>query len=220
MTIREKITQEISRIVKEGKEIDENIIRFVKEDFSQIKDDLEKMGKPLKQATYDTLESVEAGLKAVEHKAEDILSRSANAVVDVTRDATTKSVTVARTYAERAKTSLNKVVEKSFDGVDNIEAKTREEMENAYTILHEKTMSEKARLHEVSEGIKAYAESKAQELSDAKRKALHISAEKAKDELEAWVRASEEYSKKLLDHSQTQISEWLDKLKNKIHKKI
>ena len=118
-----------------------------------------------------------------------------------------------RSYADDAKALLDKAVDKSFDGMDKMEAKTKTVMEKEYAALTEKTVVEKLKLHEVGEGIKAHTESKIHELNDATRSALHNSAEKNKAHLQALTEASEAHSKKLLHHSHEKVAEWLGKLK-------
>ncbi|NIA20361.1 MAG: hypothetical protein GWP07_08040 [Xanthomonadaceae bacterium] len=119
------------------------------------------------------------GLKAAGHKTGDIVAKSVAAIVDVTRDITTKSLDAARSSADDAKALLDKAVDKSFDGMDKLEVKTKAGMEKAHATLQKKTAAEKLKLHEVGEGIKARAESKTQEMSDATRSALHNGAEKS-----------------------------------------
>ena len=80
-------------------------------------------------------------------------------------------------------------------------------------------MAEKQKLHEVGAGIKEHAESKTHELTDATRSALHESAEKSKAYVHAIAEANKAHSKELLHHSHSKVSEWLGKLKNKIHHK-
>lgn len=137
------------------------------------------------------MEGVQAGLKAAGHKTEDIVSRSAGAIVDVTRDITAQSLVAARSYADDAKALLDKAVDKSFDGMDKVEANTKAEMEKAHAALQVKTAPEKQKLHEVSEGINAHAENKTQEFSDVTRTALHDSAEQSEAHLKTLTDDSE-----------------------------
>jgi len=187
----------------------------VKDDFRKTLADCEKTGHSVKEATKDTLEGVQDGLKAAGHKAGDVVAKSADAIADVTHEITVQSLDVARSYADDAKDLFDKAVAKSSDATDKLEAKTKEEMKKTYVSLHQKTIAEKQKLHQVSEGIKAHAENKTHELIDDTRSALHHSAEKSVAHLQALTEASETHSKKLLHHSYAKVSEWLGKLKDK-----
>ncbi|MFK5915231.1 MAG: hypothetical protein QM484_12740 [Woeseiaceae bacterium] len=219
MSIKEHVTQEVKKIAVEGKAVDDKVIAFVKSDFHQTLADCEKTGHSIKQATQDTLEGVQTGLKAAGHKTEDIVSKSADGIVDVTRDITTQSLDAVRSYADDAKALLNKAVEKSFDTMDKVEAKTKAKMEKAHDDLQERTIAEKQRLAEISEGIIEHAESKTHEMNNATRSALHKSAKRSKTYLNALVDASEKHSKALLHHSHAKVSDWLGKLNDKVHHK-
>ncbi|NIA08266.1 MAG: hypothetical protein GWP10_00455 [Nitrospiraceae bacterium] len=220
MSVKEHITQEVKKIANEGKTVDEKIIAFVKDDFHKTLADSEKTGASVEQATRDTLEGVEAGLKAGEHKTKDILSKSADAIADETRDFIVQSLDTARSHANNAKALLDKAVNESFQGMDNLKTKNKEGMEKAYAALYKKTTEETAKLREVSEGIREYAENKTQELDDATCSALQKIAEKTKLQLNTLKQTSEEHSKKLLQHSHPKVSEWLGKLKDKVHHKV
>ncbi len=219
MVNKEKITQEIDKIIEEGKEIDERIINFVKADFHQTMKDLENAEQSLKQATHSTLSGIESSLFKAEYKAENLMMRVAETLANVSQEITTKSVTASRHYADEAKASFNKVVESTSEDIDKIEEKTLDEMRLAFAALHNETEAEKARLKEVSEGIKDFVENKSQEMSDKTKTALLNVSEKVKDELETITRTGEEFSQKILTHSRAEVSSWLAKLKDKVDKK-
>ena len=88
MSVKEHVTQEVKKIANEGKTVGEHVIAFVKEDFNKTLTECEKAGHSVKQATQDTLEGVQAGLKAAGYKTGHIVAEAADAIVDITRDIT------------------------------------------------------------------------------------------------------------------------------------
>jgi len=210
MSVKEHVTQQVKKIVREGNTVDENIVSFVKTDFHKTLADCDKTGRSVKQATKDTLDGVQAGLEASGHKTKDLLVKSADAIVEATHDITVQSLDAARTHADDAKALVDRAVDKSFAGMDKLDAKVKDGMEKAHTSLQEKTEAEKQKLHEVGEAIREYAGNKALSLNDGTRSALRDSAGKSKAHLRTLAQASEEHSKKLLHHSHTKVAEWLE----------
>jgi len=215
----EHVKEQVKKIATEGKAVDEKVLAFVREDFRKTLADCEKTGRPVKQAVHDTLDGVEAGLKAAGHESYDLVAKSAAAIVDVSRDITAQSLDAARAYGDEARAALDEALGKAFNDIDKVDTRTKEKMESAHAALHEKSEAEKARLQAVGKSIAEHAEQRGRTLGESTKTALHETAGKATGHAQAVERAGAEHSKKLLHHGETRVSTWLHGLATRMHPK-
>jgi|GEM_PF-2007873 len=216
MGIKERVKNNMEKIVVKGHQVDQEVISFVKEDYAKTLDDLGKGTDTIKETTLEYLEGVEEGLKAAGHKSGELVSKAAEALVEVSRDLDDRGVDTAKKIALEAGNVLNTALEKSKGSMDSVAEKTKEQMKNAYARLNEVGEAGKSRLKGVGEGIKAYAELKKGGLKDETRASLHKTADRSKVLIEGLARSTEEHSKALLSHSSKKGAEWLNKLADKI----
>ena len=216
MEIKTKVSQQVKKIVDEGKSIDENIVNFIKKDFHHTLTDCKKMEHSVKQATADTLEGVYSGLKSAGYATENIIAKSASALIDITCDMAEQTIGATRSYADDAKLIFDDAIEKSTDSLGELGDKTKAKMEAAHTLLLAKTTEEKQKLADVAEGILTSAKSKKITLAEATQQSLQHSADQAKIHIQAITKTSEVHSKQLLHHSRAKVADWLGKLKDKV----
>ena len=220
MSIKERVKSDVEKIVAKGHQIDQEVICFVKEDYAKTLDDVGKGMDTAKETTLEYLEGVEEGLKAAGHESSKLVSKSAEALVEVSRDLGDKGVDAAGKIAVEARASLNTALEKAKGSIDRVEEKTKIQMKDAYARLNEVGEAGKGRLKGVGEGIKAYVAQKKNDLSDSVRQSLNRSADSSKELVRKLAGSTELQSKKLLSHSLEKVSGWLGKLADKIKPKV
>ncbi len=220
MNIKERVKSDVEKIVAKGHHVDQEVISFVKKDYVKTLDDVGTGMDTVKETTLEYLEGVEEGLKAFGHKSGELVSRAAEALVEVSRDLGDKSVDVSKKVASEARDALNIALEKSKGSMDSVAEKTKEQMKDAYVQLNKVGEAGKARLKGVGEGTKAYAVRKKDDLSDSARQSLNRSADRSKELAGKLARSTEVHSKELLSHSLDKVSGWLGKLADKVKPKV
>ncbi len=219
MNIKERVKSDVEKIVAKGHQVEDELIVFVKKDYAKTLDDVGQGMDTVKETTLEYLESVEEGLKAAGHESGKLISKVAEALVEVSRDLGDKGVDAAKKIAVEAKAALNTALEKAKGSIDSVEEKTKKQMKDAHAGLNEVGEVEKGRLEGVGEGIKAYAVRKKGDLSDSAKQALKRSADRSKELIRKLDRSTEAHSKELLSHSLEKVSGWLGKLADKVKPK-
>ena len=219
MSIKERVKRDVEKIVAKGHQVEDELIVFIKKDYAKTLDDVGQGMDTVKETTLAYLEGVEEGLKAAGHESGKLVSKAAEALVEVSRDLGNKSVDTAKKIAVKAKAALNTALEKAKGSIDSVEEKTKRQMKDAHASLNEVGEVGKARLEGVGEGIKAYAVRKKGDLSDSARQALNRSADRSEELVRKLAKSTEAESKELLSHSLEKISGWLGKLADKVKPK-
>ena len=219
MSIKERVKSDVEKIVAKGHQVDQEVISFVKEDYAKTLDDVGKGMDTVKEATLEYLEGVEEGLKAVGHESSKLVSKAAEALVEVSRDLGDKGVDAAKKIAVEARAALNTALEKSKGSIDSVDEKTKKQMKDAYARLNEVGEAGKARLKGVGEGINAYLVRKKGDLSNSARQTLNRSADRSKELVRKLAGSTEAHSNELLSHSLEKVSGWLGKLADKVKPK-
>ena len=211
MSYKEEIKSKVEAIVAKGHDVDAKIIETVKTDFVKTLATAKKSGISLKTATYETLEGIEEGLKASGHKTEDILKKSANAMVEVTKKSSEEAIAKSKEIAQKSKDTLDSEINKTKEGIEKVNDTVKNKMQTSYTDFHAKVSSEKEHLQDISEGIKEYSVEKSHHL-------LSSSVDKTKEAIHQLDTSFKEHSTALLEHTKESASSWYQSLKNKIHK--
>lgn len=219
MSIKERVKSDVEKIIAKEHQVEDELIAFVKRDYAETLDDVGKGMDTVKETTLEYLEGVEEGLKAAGHKSGKLVSKAAEAIVEVSSDLGDKGVDAAGKIAVEAKTALNTALEKAKGSIDNVEEKTKNQIKDAHACLNEVGEAGKARLEGVGEGIKAYAVRKKGDLSDSARQALSGSVDRSKELVRKLAGSTEAQSKELLSHSLEKVSGWLGKLADKVKPK-
>ena len=219
MSIKERVKSNVEKIVAKGHQVDQEVISFVKEDYAKTLDDVGKGMETAKETTLEYLEGVEEGLKAAGYESSKLVSKSAEALVEVSRDLGDKGVDAAGKIAVEARASLNTALEKAKASIDRVEEKTKIQMKDAHARLNEVGEAGKRRLKGVGEGIKAYVAQKKNDLSDSASQALNRSADSSKELVRKLARSTEAKSIEVLSHSLEKVSDWLGKLADKLKPK-
>jgi len=209
----------VEKIIAKGHQVEDELIAFDKKDYAETLDDVGKGMDTVKETTLEYLEGVEEGLKAAGHESGKLVSKAAEAIVEVSRDLGNKSVDAAGKIAVEAKSALNTALEKAKGSINSVEENTKNQIKDAYARLNEVSEAGKARLEGVGEGIKAYAVRKKGDLSDSARQALNRSADSSKELVRKLAGSTEAQSKELLSHSLEKVSGWLGKLADKVKPK-
>ena len=212
MSYKENIKAEVEVIVAKGHDIEAKIIETVKTDFTKILSIVEKSGTSLKNATYETLEGIEEGLKASGQKTEDILKKSADTMLEVTKKSSEEAIAKSREAAQKSKDALDNEITKVKDEIADVNASVKERMHASYADFREKTETEKAYLQDVADGLKEYSAEKSHLLSE--------SIDKTKDAINEANTSFENHSKALLHHSEERIAAWYNSLIKEIKKYV
>ena len=220
MSIKERLKSDVGKIVLKGYQVDQEVISFVKKDYAKTLDDVGKGMDTVKETTLEYLEGVEEGLKVAGHESSKLVSKAAEAIVEVSRNLGDKSVDAAGKIAVEARAALNSALEKSKGAIDNVEEKTKENLKDALAHLNKAGEIGKARLEGVGEGIETYIVLKKNDLSDLARQALNRSADSSKELVRKLAGSTEAQNKELLSHSLEKVSDWLGKLADKIKPKV
>lgn len=216
MSIKERVRAEVEKIVARGHQINTEVIAFVKEDYEKTLDDVGKGMETIGDATREYLDGVEEGLKAAGHEAEKLVHKSAEALVDVSRQLGDRGMEAARRSAIKAKASLNEALDKTKGSMDNVEDRIRNRMTDAYGAFREVSDKGQERLEAVGRGIKAYADRKKTELNSDAKAALHKTTDRSRVLAQELAASTEKHSKELLSHSLKKTADWLAKLADKI----
>ena len=219
MSIKERVKSDVEKIVAKGHQVDQEVISFIKEDYTKTLDDVGKGMDTIKESTLAYLEGVEEGLKATGHESGKLVSKAAEVLVEVSGNLGNKGVDAAGKIAVEARAALNTALEKAKGSIDNVEGKTKEQMKDALAHLNKAGEIGKARLEGVGEGIKAYAVLKKNDLSDSARQVLNRSADSSKELVRKLNKSIKAHSKELLSHSLEKVSGWLGKLADKVKPK-
>jgi len=216
MSIKERVKSDVEKILAKGHQLDQEVISFVKEDYAKTLDDVGKGMDTVKEATLEYLEGVEEGLKAAGHESAKLVSKVAEALVEVSGDLGDRGVDAAKKIAVEARAALNTALKKSKGSINNIDEKTKEQIKDAHARLNEVGEAGKSRLKGAGEGINAYLGRKKGDLSDSARQALNKSVDSSKELVHKLARSTEAQSKELLSHSLDKVSDWLGKLADKV----
>jgi len=219
MGIKDRVKSEVQKIIARGHQVEQEVIAFVRDDYKKTLDDVGKGMNTVRETTSEYLSGVEEGLNAAGHKSEELLQKTAHALVDVARELCNKSLEAAQKNAHDAKSSLNAALEKVQGPIDNVDEKIKKRMQDAHSRLTKTSEAGKTRLKAVGDGIDAYAGKKKDELSDSANAALHKAADRSMDLVQKLAKSTEEQNKKLLSHSLDTVAGWLAKLADKVKPK-
>ena len=220
MSIKERLKSDVGKIVSKGYQVDQEVISFVKKDYAKTLDDVGKGMDTVKETTLEYLEGVEEGLKVAGHESSKLMSKAAEAIVEVSRNLGDKSVDAAGKIAVEARAALNSALEKSKGAIAGVEEKTKENLKDALAHLNKAGEIGKARLEGVGEGIEIYIVLKKNDLNDLAKQALNRSADSSKELVRKLAGSTEAQNKELLSHSLEKVSDWLGKLADKIKPKV
>ena len=219
MSIKERVKSDVEKIVAKGHQVDQEVISFIKEDYTKTLDNVGKGMDTIKESTLAYLEGVEEGLKAAGHESGKLVNKTAEVLVEVSGNLGNNGVDAAGKIAVEARAALNTALEKAKGSINSVEEKTKEQMKDALAHLNKAGEIGKARLEGVGEGIKAYAVLKKNDLSDSARQALNRSADSSKELIRKLAGSTKAQSKELLRHSLEKVSGWLGKLADKVKPK-
>jgi len=219
MSIKERIKSDVEKIVAKGHQVEDELIAFIKKDYAKNLDDVGQGMDTIKETTLGYLEGVEEGVKAAGHESGKLVSKVAEALVEVSRDLGDKGMDAAGKIAVEGMATLKTALKKSKGSINSVEEKTKENLKDSLAHLNKAGEIGKTRLEGVGEGIKAYAVRKKGDLSDSARQVLNRSADKSKELVCKMARSTEAHSKELLSHSLEKVSGWLGKLAAKVKSK-
>ena len=219
MSIKERVKSDVEKIVSKGHQVEDELIIFIKRDYAKTLDDVGEGMDTVKETTLEYLEGVEEGLKTTGHESSKLVSKAAEALVEVSRNLGDRGIDAAKKIAVEARATLNTGLEKSKGSIDSVDEKTKKQMKDAYARLNEVGEAGKVRLKGVGEGIKAYLVRKKGDLSDSARQALSRSADRSKELVRKLAGSTEAHSNELLSHSLEKVSGWLGKLADKVKPK-
>jgi Na+/phosphate symporter len=212
MTDRQKFREDIHKIAKDSKEVEKDVVAFAKKEYAVMLEQAREKGTNISTATRHMLDDVEIGLKEAGHDSADILTKTAEGLVTITRDITGQSLEAVRSYADSAKSLMNRALEKSEGKIDKIDEGTKTKMEEAHSKLHEQTLHVLGQMETVGKAIIDYSAEKASELGETAGPKLKQTAEKGREYAVEAEQQAAAYSKKLLHHSQDSAAKWLRKL--------
>ena len=212
MSIKDRIKNEVEKIVAKGHQVEQEVIIFIRDDYTETLNDLEVDIKIERELTLEYLEGVEEGLVSVGHESGKLMSRVADTLVEVSRDFGTRSVEAAQKAALEARSAL----EKAQDTMGSLVQKSEEQMRAAYVHFVEAEKDAKARLNGVGEGIKAYVNREKTVFSESVIQALNDTAESAKDLVLNLSQLTEAKSRELIEYSKDKVSDWLREMADKI----
>ncbi|MCK4661652.1 MAG: hypothetical protein KAT68_02200 [Bacteroidales bacterium] len=231
MKTKEKIRTGVAKIAIESQDIKSDIITFVGDEFNKSIELKNQTSETIKEITKDTLDGVYEGISEVKDKEqqyadrltengveiEEIMKKSAEAMVNVAKQKGEKALAESKEAAEKAKELFDDASNKVQHSIDNIENKVKEQMEVTLKDLNETKKEAKGKLEAISDALKDYANEKKNKTSDAISDALHKTADKSKNAVIDLMNLAKSHSKKLTNHSIRNVSDWLKKLSNKIN---
>ena len=216
---REYVKERVRRIASKGHAVNEEVIKFIKQDYETTLADVGKGIETTRETTREYLEGVEEGLKAVGHETRHIVSKSAEALVGINKKLGEKSIAAAQKTTRDAKTSLDHALNKSKGSVEDAKDSVRNKMIDTYGNFLNSNERGKERLKAVGDGIRDYARKKKAGLDKSTHDSLRKTADKSNDLAAKFSSSAEEYSKKFLSHRRENVAEWLAKLADKIKRK-
>ncbi len=216
MTTRKKITEDVSKIIAQSKDLGKDITAYAKREFSEALEQSRKAGSSIEKTIHNILDGIGSALVAANLESDELLEKAADAMREVAQTSSEEVLKPARTIADTTKAALEKALEKTKGSIAQVESSTKKAVEQAQEELKEKTRTELARLATVSEALYNYSRDKTRDLSDSAREVLKITAEKSKEYLESAEKTALEHSKELLRHGRKEVAAWLEKLAEKV----
>ncbi len=209
MMEKKEALDRIRQIIQEGKELEEELIAFIKEDLKSILSEyFEKMTSSLGHFIHEVLETI-TGASSKEERFEAILKRSTEAIVDSVKEISDKSLEEAEKLAEELKKGAEKLAKESKD-LAEMEEKAQKELKKLYDEFYEITETGKQGLKNLEEAVRKFAERHGVELSPEKAKDLEELAEKAKRYVAEFEQRAKKQLEKLLRHEDEKIRHWLN----------
>jgi len=212
MTDRQKFREDIHKIVQDSKEVEKDVVALAKKEYAVMLEHAREKGTDIRIATRYMLDDVEIGLKEAGHDSADILAKTAEGLVSITRDIAGQSLEAVRSYADSAKSLMNKALEKSEGEIDRVDEGAKTKMKEAHSKLHDQTLHILGQMEAVGKAIVSYSTEKAAELGETAGPKLKETAEKGREYTAEAEEQAAAYSKKLLHHSQDSAANWLRKL--------
>lgn len=219
MTTRKKITEDVSKIIAQSKDLGKDITAYAKREFSEALEQSRKAGSSIEKTIHNILDGIGSALVAANLESDELLEKAADAMREVAQTSSEEVLKPARTIADTTKAALEKALEKTKGSIAQVESSTKKAVEQAHEELKEKTRAELARLAAVSEALYDYSRDKTRDLSDSARAVLKTTAQKSKEYLESAEKSALEHSKELLRHGRKEVAAWLEKLAEKVKSK-
>ena len=216
MTTRKKITEDVSKIIAQSKDLGKDITAYAKREFSEALEQSRKAGSSIEKTIHNILDGIGSALVAANLESDELLEKAADAMREVAQTSSEEVLKPARTIADTTKAALEKALEKTKGSIAQVESSTKKAVEQAQEELKEKTRAELARLAAVSEALYNYSRDKTRNLSDSARAVLKTTAEKSKEYLESAEKTALEHSKEWLRHGRKEVAAWLEKLAEKV----
>jgi len=220
MSVKDRIKNEVETIVAKGHQVEQKVIIFIRDDYTETLNDLQVDMKIERELTLEYLEGVEEGLLPVGHESGKLMNRVAETLIEVSRDLGTKSVETAQRAALEARSTLNSAMDRAQGSMEVLVQKAEEQMQAAYERFIEAEAAGKARLNGVGEGIKAYVDREKTVLTDSVGQALNDTAESVKELVLNLSQSTEEKSRELIEHSKGKVSDWLREMADKIKPQV
>ncbi len=231
MTTKEKIRAEVAKIATESQDIKNDIITFVGDEFKKSIELKNQTSETIKEITKDTLDGIYEGINEAKNKGqqyvvrltekgdeiEDVMKKSAEAMVNVAKQEGENALAVSKQAAEKAKVLFNDASDKAKHSIENIEDKAKEQMEAKLKDLNETKKEAKSKLDAIGDALKDYVIEKKDETSEAISNTLHNTADKSKKAATDLVNLAKSHSKRLTSHSLSKVSDWLKNLSNKVN---
>lgn len=231
MTIKEKIRNGVAKITTESKDIKNDIITFVEDEFKKSIELKNLTSETVREITKDTLDGIYEGVNEAKDKGQhytdrltekgveidDVMKKAAETMVNVAKQEGEKALTRSKETAEKAKELFDNASKKAQHSIDNIEDQAKEQMEVKLKDLYQTKKEVKSKLDAIGDALKDYAIEKKDGTSEAISNALHKTADKSKDAATDLMDLAKSHSKRLTSHSLSKVSGWLKELSNKVN---
>ncbi len=216
MPVMERVRNGVARIVEEGRDVDEKIAAFVKEEFRRALENAERLGETVNQTVEKTLEGVKAGLKQAGYKSEAAMEKAAEAIAAAGKDVSEKAVMAVRERADEARKALDTAVERSKGEMEKVGEGIKEAVATTQSTLRQRTEAEITRLRQIGMALQRYADDKARQLNETTRTALRRAAEESAAQVKSLREAAAQYRKEFLQHSRARVAAWLNELAKRL----
>ncbi len=216
MRVKDRIKNEVETIVTKGHQVEQEVIIFIRDDYTETLNDLQVDIKIERELTLEYLEGVEEGLLSVGHESGKLVNRVAETLIEVSRDIGARSVEAAQKAALEARSALDR----AQGSMEVLVQKSEEQMQAAYARFIEAEAAGKALLNGVGEGIKDYVDREKTVLTDSVGQALNNTAESVKELIFNLSQSTEAKSRELIEHSKGKVSDWLREMADKVKPQV
>lgn len=212
MDTKERVSKAVQEIATKGEKIDDNLVSLVKSNYRDTLAGCIKTGESIKNATNDTLQGIETGLRTTGQESASLMEKTFDAIMGVAHDVVDQTMDTSRSYANDARLALDKALDDAHGEVGKVNTQTRENMTRAHAHLLQETEAEKARLQDIAESILDYSKNSGKAWGEAGLASYKSALATSQQQIDEINRKTSEQTEKLLRHSQANVSEWLQKM--------